>query len=342
MKKLFALLLAAAMTLSLAACGEKETPAVDEDKSGPEQNGEFIYPAGDISWELAGTAGNGPDTLFRALINVLEPAMGKTFVPVNNMWNTALGNMLAADADGLTISNIPTPNAFKRDLDPSNNDDPSWRDLGLVCNVVTYPNLIAVRPDDERFANVNDLADFVEWCKANPDQNLLVAVKSAKGADDIALYKLQDVSGLSNEQLIHLNASSASENMASFLGGHVDVLVSNVPEALSAYNDGGLKVLAVFSEEESEFFPGTPTAKECGFDVVNGVSLGVVMNPECDDQILDAMAEQIVAATENAEFQETLHKLGFTLNVQPREKYAEMLEAEETELKEIAPLIGWE
>ena len=321
---------------------KKKHPPADEDNSGSEQSGEFTYPTGDINWELAGGAGSGPDTLFRALINVLEPAMDKTIVPVNSMWNVALENMLAADADGLTVSNIPTPNAYKRDLDPNNNEDPSWRDLGLVCNVVTYPNLIAVRPDDERFADVNDLADFVEWCKANPDQELLVAVKSAKGADDIALYKLQDVSGLSDEQLIHLNASTASENMASFLGGHVDVLLSNVPEALSAYNDGNLKVLAVFSEEKSEFFPGVPTAQECGYDVVNGVSLGVVMNPECDDQILDAMAEQIVAATENAEFQETLHKLGFTLNVQPREKYAEMLEAEEAELKEIASLIGWE
>ena len=349
MKKFMSLILAGAMTISLAACSRSEVP-VSPQSSQPAQSAasasqtqtsDFVYPAGDINWELAGGAGSGPDTLMRALINELEPTMGKTIVPVNSMWNVALGNMLEADADGLTISNIPTPNAFKRDLDPSNNDDPSWRDLALVCNIVTYPNLLAVRPDDERFQNVNDLNDLVEWFKATPDQELLVAVKSAKGADDIALYKFQNETGLTDEQLIHLNASTASENMASFLGGHVDLLMSNTPEALSAYNDGNLKILGVFGEERSEFFPDIPTAKEQGIDVVNGVSLGVVMNPECDEQIINALADYIVAATEKPEFQETLKSLGFSLNVQPLEKYAEMLEEEETELKEIAPMLGW-
>lgn len=351
MKKLMTLILAGAMMLSLAACSgtNDPTPPQTSQPSQPSQSSssqdaqvsDFVYPAGDINWELAGGAGSGPDTLMRALINELEPAMGKTIVPVNSMWNVALENMLAADADGLTISNIPTPNAFKRDLDPNNNDDPSWRDLGLVCNLVTYPNLLAVRPDDARFQDVNDLNGLIEWFKSNPNESLLVAVKSAKGADDIALYKLQNETGLTDEQMIHLNASTASENMASFLGGHVDVLMSNTPEAIAAYNDGNLKILAVFGEERSKFFPDSPTAKEQGINVVNGVSLGVVMSPECEEQILDAMADYIVAATEEPEFQNTMDSLGFSLNVQPREQYAAMLEAEEAELREIAPLLGW-
>ena len=349
MKKLFSLILTGTMVLSMAACSDSSTKTSQSSASGQSsqssfsasQPSEFTYPAGDINWELAGNAGSGPDTLMRALITELEPAMGKTIVPVNNLWNTALENMLAAEPDGLTVSNIPTPNAFKRDLDPANEDDPSWRDLALVCNIVTYPNLIGVRPDDERFADVNDLNDFIDWCKSNPDESLLVAVKSNKGADDIALYKLQNETGLTNEQLIHLNASSASENMACFLGGHVDVLMSNTPEALSVYNDGNLKILAVFDEERSEFFPDAPTAKEQGIDVVNGVSLGVVMNPECDKEIINALADYIVNATEDPEFQKTLKSLGFTLNVKPTDEYTKMMVEEEAQLKEIAPLLGW-
>ena len=65
------------------------------------------------------------------------------------------------------------------------------------------------------------------------------------------------------------------------------------------------------------------------------------MNPECDKEIINALADYIVNATEDPEFQKTLKSLGFTLNVKPTDEYTKMMVEEEEQLKEIAPLLGW-
>ena len=357
MKKISALFLIVIMALSLVACGQTETPTTTSETSAKEETTTDIrettnevtssvavnYPEHNITWYLAGGVGSGPDTLFRALINQLEQkdSMNVSLVPQNDMWANAIWACLDAKADGYAITNIPTPNIFKRDLDPANETDPSINDLALICNVASYYGCIALRTDDERFKDVNTLDELVEWCNANSNEMLFFGVKSAKGDDDMSLYKLQRATGLTNDQVQRVHCSTASENLASMLGGSLDVLMINEVDVRSAVADGQLKLIAMLRDERSPYYPEVPTAKECGYDVVGSVDMGVAMSPDVPVEIQTKVADYIETAVSNEEFKAQLESLGFSLNFVRGEAYRDMLVEKRAAIEAISDLLGW-
>lgn len=73
---------------------------------------------------------------------------------------------------------------------------------------------------------------------------------------------LNEVAGI-NVSLVQ--AGQGSERLASLMGGHTDVSIFAVSEAL-AYQENGLKPLVIMSAERDPVLPDVPTARELGYD----------------------------------------------------------------------------
>ncbi len=356
MKKLEALLLTAAMVIGLAACGNNQDPAASPTPSAPDPavsapsnapaspsdtQTETAWPSGTLQWILAGTAGSGPDSFYRTLIPYLEEKWGVSIVPENVLWNAAVEQMMESGADGTYISNMPTPNAYKRHLDPNNEDDPSWEDTAVVCSVYNGWEVMALRTDDERFQDVNTLDEFVQWCKDHPEEQLLVGVKSALSTDDMTLYLLQGETGLTSDQLVHVTSTNASERNTSFLNGGVDLMLATSSEAVSPVRDGAAKIIASFSSERLDAFPDAPTAKECGIDVQQGSTNFIVMHPDTDPAIIQKFSQTVKEILEDPEVQQVFKNLGVDLYYKDGPDYVAELKANEAALSEVKSMWGW-
>ena len=269
MKKTIAVLLTLAMALCLlTACGSDtgSTTAVPGTSAQSGTNASAAkWPAGkNVRYIMTASAGGGLDICARILQPYWEKAIGDgTTVTVENLtgganWN-GWNEMFKATPDGMTVSNIHTPQVFSylnKSLQNTNNLD----SFNLLCNCVTDSVTFVIRKDDSRFADVNDLKDLVDYLKAT-DKEFLVALTSKGGADELAMLELMDQTGLKN--LVGINHSDGiSAQKASFLSKDCDIYIGKVGDTLPMFNDGTVKVLAVCKNSRSLSFPDVATAKE--------------------------------------------------------------------------------
>lgn len=352
MKKLIALALSLAMSLSmLAGCStsETETPAAPEsgtpEASAPADTDSTVaWPNGNnIRYIMTASAGGGLDICARMLAPYWEKAIGGgTVVTVENVtgganwigWN----EMFAATPDGCTVSNIHTPQVFSylnKALQNSNNLD----SFNLLCNAVTDSVTFAIRADDERFADVTDLKSLETYLQSTTEE-YTVALTSKGGADELALLEYMSMAGVSN--LTGINHSDGiSAQKASFLGGDCDIYIGKVGDTLTMYEEGTVKVLAVCKGDRSTALPDIPTASEQGYEIVLGSSRGIVTQPGVPEDVKEAMVASLRAAQEDPEYLAAMAEAGYEVDFMEGEEYEEYMKAQEAIIIKYADVLGY-
>lgn len=341
----------AAMVLSLTACGNS-TQAPAENAKGKETSVQTAAEAGEYpkagtvgTFYIGGSVGAGGDLNMRTLIRYLEPEMGITLVPQNvtgsrTIYN-AVKNMLKEPADGYTFAYLLYPSCISEQYNPDTKEGAyTFDDYYTLCNLVTDSALIAVRADDERFADVNDLSELVAYMKESGD-SLLISACSISGDDDITVHKIMLGIPEIADQLVIINGEGVSDGITSLLGGTLDIFTGNVGDVGTLLEDGEIKVISVFADERSVFLPDVPTAKECGYDIINSSSRGVVVHKDTPREILDKIQGYVETVVEDPEFIEDMKGQGYELNYLNPEEYRAWLQEEYDIFAEIAKDYGW-
>ena len=152
MKKIFALALAAAMALSLVACGNNGGSSSGSQASGGSgsgsQGGEVNFPDGkQISLIVPYAAGGASDTVARIYASELEQALD-TSVIVSNVEGASgaigLEQVRNANPDGYTMAYMPVESTMLRALGFT---DLSTEDFKFVGRAMTIPAAVTVRSD---------------------------------------------------------------------------------------------------------------------------------------------------------------------------------------------------
>ena len=111
---------------------------------------------------------------------------------------------------------------------------------------------------------VRTLADFVQWCKANPARQH-TATTAAGGTPHFVGMMLADAAGVAMTP-VHYRGGAPS--LQDLIGGHVAASVNPISESMSLANAGTIRILAVTGSRRSSFLPDVPTMVEAGYDVV--------------------------------------------------------------------------
>lgn len=253
----------------------------------------------------------------------------------------AVKNMNKEPANGYTYAYLLYPHCISEQYNPATKDNMfSIEDYYPLCNLVTDSALIAVRADDPRFADVNDLADLVEYMETS-GENLLISACSIAGDDDITVHKLMLGVPEIADQLTIVNGDAVSDAVTSLLGGTLDIFTGNVGDVGTLVEDGEIKVISVFAEERSEFLPDVPTAKECGYDIINRTSRGVVVHKNTSPEICKKLQEYVETAVEDPAFLADMKEQGFEVDYMNPEEYKAWLQKEYDDFGPIAADYGW-
>jgi tripartite-type tricarboxylate transporter receptor subunit TctC len=112
-------------------------------------------------------------------------------------------------------------------------------------------------------ANVRTVADFIAWCKANPDKATFGAPPG--GGQHFAGVLFARTSGA---PLRMVGYKGGAPSVIDVLGGHIAAVVTPIPEVIQHARDGKLRMLATTTRERTKFTQDVPTMKELGWDVV--------------------------------------------------------------------------
>lgn len=337
--RLITLLLIATFLLATAGCGQKGT------EQQPTQETQADSPASEWPSKKpitinCGSAGGTVDLRVRTLAPYLESILGQTIVVVNHDGNDlALNDALVAEPDGYSWATLLNPDiqAYLNPSSPSTAYKPD--DFGICCQFLADHVICAVRTDDERFVDVNDLKSFQEYLQNHPDENILAAVSKEGSVHYISYSNLNNLIGTSNFIGV-TNSGGVSVRKTSFLSKDVDVYFGSIADTAPMIEDGTAKPLAIFSSERASVLPDLATCKEQGFDLDSNHSRGFVTNPNVDQQIIEKFSDAVKTASENpdyiAELAEVLDAPGY-LNT---EDYKAMLNNEAENYKAMLKSIG--
>ena len=144
-------------------------------------------------------------------------------------------------------------------------------DLKPVALLMQEPAVFAVRADSP----FKTLQDFVDAARAKPGQ-MKQSGGSVTSRDNIIRQTLQHATGT---KWAFVSFQGGGERLAALLGGHVDIMVIEPQEAGEQVRAGKLRVLAQIADAPLPGYPGVPTLKQAGFDIVATPQIRAVMAP---------------------------------------------------------------
>jgi tripartite-type tricarboxylate transporter receptor subunit TctC len=252
-------------------------------------------------------AGGGTDMIARILADRLRGPYASTVLVENKAGaaaRLAVEYVKNAEPDGSVMLFTPDfpitvyPHSFR-----SLNYDP-LKDFTAVApaakSMLTY-NIGPAVPE-----SVKTLAEFVEWCKANPTK-AAYATTSAGGTPHFVGMMLASAAGVAMTPVHYRGGAPALQDL---IGGHVPASINPVSESMPFAKSGTIRTLAVTGAQRSPFLPDVPTMIASGYDVVVNSWLGVFVPAKTPAEVVNALSAAIRDATKSREMVENLTKVG--------------------------------
>ena len=290
MKKILALALAAAMSLTLVACGGSKTPAASGSaSSGGSSSAETVDFPGNkqVSLIVPYSAGGASDTVARIYASELEQSLGTSIV-VSNV------------TDGYTIAYMPVESTMLKALGFT---DLSTDDFRFIGRAMTIPAAVTVRAD----APWDTFEDFVNYAKEHPGE-IQVGNSGTGSIWHIAAASIEKECGV---QFTHVPFDGAAPAVAALLGGNIQAVTVSPSEVKNNVDSGDFKVLCVLGESRSSVVPDVPTAQELGIDITIQGWGGFAVPKDTPQAVIDILEKASETAINSDSVKKTLADRGY-------------------------------
>jgi len=263
------------------------------------------WPDRSIKLVVAFPAGGPADLFARSIAHVMSSQLGQQVVVETR---TGAGGMTGIDSvaksppDGYTIalssSSALTIFQFLYAKMPYD-----WqKDLVPITLVVRVPEVLVVHPS----LGVSTLQQFVDKARKEPGKINFAST----GTGSITHLAVELLKGETNIDLVHVPYKGAAPAVNDLLGGHVSVLVADVPVLLPHIRSGKIKPLAVTSMKRSDVIPDVPSTAELGYPKVNSDNwYGLVAPAGTPKDVLKKLHDAAVKALGTAELKAQYAKL---------------------------------
>jgi tripartite-type tricarboxylate transporter receptor subunit TctC len=197
------------------------------------------------------------------------------------------------------------------------------QDLVAVTTVCGFPFVLSVGPLVPR--DVRTLADFIQWCKANPK----LASYGTSGAGSMLHFAGMMLARAANFDFTHVPYKGASPALQDLLGGQVASTVGVLGIALPHIQAGNLRALAMTGATRSSFLPDVPTLTEAGFPGLEITEWqGLFVPAKTPPAVVDALNRSVRDALDTAEVKAGLIKLSFEAGGTSPEQFADLVRAD--------------
>ena len=306
MKKILALALAAAMSLTLVACGRSKTPAASGSaSSGGSSSAETVDFPGNkqVSLIVPYSAGGASDTVARIYASELEQSLGTSIV-VSNVTGASgaigLEQVRNSNPDGYTIAYMPVESTMLKALGFT---DLSTDDFRFIGRAMTIPAAVTVRAD----APWDTFEDFVNYAKEHPGE-IQVGNSGTGSIWHIAAASIEKECGV---QFTHVPFDGAAPAVAALLGGNIQAVTVSPSEVKNNVDSGDFKVLCVLGESRSSVVPDVPTAQELGIDITIQGWGGFAVPKDTPQAVIDILEKASETAINSDSVKKTLADRGY-------------------------------
>jgi len=182
-------------------------------------------------------------------------------------------------------------------------------DYEPVINVVSYYPLLVVQTD----ARWKNIQEFIAEAKANPGKMRV----GSPGEGTSSHLNLEELMYVTGTRMTHVPYRGWGESSPALLGGHVEALVAQPGEAKPMVDGKRMRALVVFQNSRHPAFPDTPTGRELGWNVANGVWFLLMAPKGTPRSVLAYIHDAARAAIEEPAFKSAMETRGVDVDYRP-------------------------
>lgn len=247
--------------------------------------------------------GGATDILPRLVADKLSQKWGQPVVIENRPGaGGVIGAATAAksDPDGYTLLSPPqAPLVISHHLRDNLGYDPSqFKAVTLLASLARCIVASSGTP-------YKTFKEFVDYAKANPGK-VTYASPGIGSAPHLSMEWLQLLAGI---KLVHVPFRGSLPAQNGVLAGHVDVMLDNLSNPLSAIKDGRLTLLAMTTRERDKQFPDKPTVRETYPEFVTESWFAVVAPPNTPDAIVAKLSQGMREALQMPDVRKRIESL---------------------------------
>ena len=287
--------------------------------------------------------GGTTDILARAVAPELSRAFGQQFIVDNRAGaggNVGAEIVARAPNDGYTLlmGTVGT-HGINRALYPKLPYDPI-KDFVPITLVAAVPNVMEMNVDKAKALNINNVADFVKYAKANPGK-LNMASSGSGTSIHLAGELFKSMTG---SYMTHIPYRGSGPALMDMVGGNADVMFDNLPSSMQQIKGGKLKALAVTSAQRSPALPDVPTVEEAGGPALKGYEasswFGLLAPAGTPPDIVNRVQQEVAKALNSPAVKEKLVAQGAIPSGNSPADFAKLIEAEHVKWAKVVKASG--
>jgi tripartite-type tricarboxylate transporter receptor subunit TctC len=273
------------------------------------------YPDRPLTMVAGFPAGGLVDIVARVVADGMKPRYPRGVVVVNKPGAggaVAVEQLVQAQPDGYTIVLTPLSSLV---IGPQINPKLNYHtpdDYDPIINLVAYYPLLVVKED----APWKTIQEFVADAKANPGKMRV----GTPGEGTSSHLNLEEFMSKTGAKMTHIPYAGWGQSSPALLGDHIEAVVAQPGEALPLVEGKRMRALVFFQEKRHPAFPETPTAKESGWDVANGVWYLLAAPKGTPAAIEKQIHDAAKAVTDDPAFAKTMEARGVAVDYRPGSK----------------------
>jgi tripartite-type tricarboxylate transporter receptor subunit TctC len=292
------------------------------------------FPSKPITLIVPWPAGGSTDISMRAMAEAAGKDLGQPVVVENKAGASGtLGpaTLRTAKPDGYTIAQMPIT-MFRLPL--MKGKKVSWdpqRDFTYICHLSGYTFGVTTKADGP----IKSWAELIAYAKANPGK----VTYASPGAGSSLHLGMEQIASRAGVQFTHVPFKGGAETNAAVLGGHT-MLQADSTGWRSLVDSGKLRLLVLWTEKRSKFWPDVPTLRDVGIDLVFDSPWGIAGPKGMDPAIVKRIDQAFKKALDDPKVKDVLDSFVFPVRYADQAGYLKIIEEVTKNEKEGLAKIG--
>ncbi|NYT50008.1 tripartite tricarboxylate transporter substrate binding protein [Parapusillimonas granuli] len=246
------------------------------------------------------------DIVGRTIAEGLSQELGQPVVVDNRVGASGvIGAVAAARAnpDGYTLFvGTSTTNGTNPSTQQSLQYDPA-KDFEPVALLAASPFMMIVNDK----VPARTVSEFVKYAKGRPDK-VFYGTPGAGGSIHLSTELFSLEAGI---EMVHVPYKGSSPALTDLLGGSLQVMLDNMPSAVSLMQAGKVRALAVTGKARSPLAPDVPTLKEAGYPNFDSESwLALYAPADTPEAVINTLNAAVNKSLKRPSLLEVFNKVG--------------------------------
>jgi len=214
------------------------------------------------------------------------------------------------------------------------------KDFAPITLVAAVPNVMEMNVDKAKALNINNVADFVKYAKANPGK-LNMASSGSGTSIHLAGELFKSMTG---SYMTHIPYRGSGPALMDMVAGNADVMFDNLPSSMQQIKGGKLKALAVTSSKRSPALPDVPTVEEAGGPLLKGYEasswFGLLAPAGTSPEIINRIQQEVAKSLSTPAIKEKMEAQGAIPSGNSPAEFAKLIASEHEKWAKVVKASG--